>query len=69
MKKIRIDEKITVWQKLELAFSDDVDLSNDEKIKQALKEAPLKDIRLLCVFNETEEHLEYDIKSIEVIEE
>lgn len=65
MQKIRIDEKISIWQKLEITFNDDVDLSDNEKIMKALKEANFYDISVVNTYLETENHLEYDEKTIE----
>lgn len=65
MQKIRIDEKISIWQKLEITFNDDVDLSDNEKIMKALKDANFYDISVVNTYLETENHLEYDEKTIE----
>lgn len=65
MQKIRIDEKISIWQKVEITFNDDVDLSNNEEVMKAIKEANFYDISVVNTYLETENHLEYDEKTIE----
>lgn len=69
MKKIRIDEKVSVWQTLEVSFPDDVDLSTPEKVKQALNGTDWYDMSVINTYLETEEHLDYDYSTIEVIQE
>ena len=69
MKKIRIDEKVSVWQTLEVSFPDDVDLSTPEKVKQALNGTDWFDMSVKNTYLETEEHLDYDYSTIEVIQE
>ena len=69
MKKIRIDEKVSVWQTLEVSFPDDVDLSTPEKVKQALNGTDWYDMSVKNIYLETEEHLDYDYSTIEVIQE
>ena len=65
MQKIEIDEKISIWQRLEITFEDDVDLSTKEKIEEAIKSRNFYDVELKYTFDETENHLDYDFETIE----
>ena len=67
MQKIEVDEKISIWQRLEITFDDDIDLSTNEKIEKAIKSGCFFDIRLKYTFDETEDHLDYDFETIRKI--
>ncbi len=68
MQKIVIDEKISIWQKIEVAFSDSVDLSSKEKIEEALKTEDIWDISVIEPYYGTEQHLEYDVSELTEVE-
>ena len=67
MQKIEIDEKISVWQRVEITFTDDVDLSTDEKIREAIKSGDFWDIELKNTYDETENHLNFDFETVKKI--
>jgi hypothetical protein len=67
MQKIEIDEKISIWQRLEITFTDNVDLSTDEKIKEAIKSGDFWNIELKYTYDETENHLDYDFETVKKI--
>lgn len=64
MKKIRIDELVKVWQRVEYVFNDDVDLSSEEKIMNAIKNCEYYDCEVEDTYYDTEEHLDWDEKTI-----
>lgn len=64
MKKIRIDELVKVWQRVEYTFTDDVDLSSKEKIMSALENCEYWDCNEKDTYWDTEEHLQWDEKTI-----
>lgn len=67
MQKIEIDEKISIWQRLEITFTDNVDLSTDEKIKEAIQSGDFWNIELKHTYDETENHLDYDFETVKKI--
>lgn len=67
MQKIEIDEKISIWQRSEITFTDNVDLSTDEKIKEAIKSGDFWNIELKYTYDETENHLDYDFETVKKI--
>jgi hypothetical protein len=69
MKKIRIDEKISIWQVVEVTFPDDVNIHNKEEIAELLKLGKFDNIEFIDSFPETEYHQGFDFDTIEVIEE
>lgn len=70
MKKIRIDEKVTIWHIVEITFNDDeFDVNNKEQIAEALERGDFVDFETIDVFPETEEHICYDLDTIEIIKE
>jgi hypothetical protein len=68
VQKIVIDEKISIWQKIEVTFSDGVDLSSKEKIEEALNTADIWNISVIEPYYSTEQHLEYDIPELTEVE-
>lgn len=64
MQKIVIDEKVSIWQQIEVSFPDDVDLSSKEKIEEALNTEDIWDISVIEPYYETEQHLEYDVPEL-----
>lgn len=68
MQKIVIDEKISIWQKIEVTFSDSVDLSSKKKIEEALKTEDILDMSLIEPYFGTELHLEYDVPELTEVE-
>lgn len=64
MQKIVIDEKVSIWQKIEVFFPDDVDLSSKEKIEEALNPADVWEISVIEPYYDTEQHLEYDVPEL-----
>lgn len=64
MKKIRIDELVEVWQRVEFEFDDDVDLSSKEKIMSAIENCEYYGWNVEDVYYDTEEHLQWDEKTI-----
>lgn len=64
MQKIVIDEKVSIWQQIEVTFSDDIDLSSKEKIEKALNTADIWNISVIEPYYETEQHLEYDVPEL-----
>jgi hypothetical protein len=69
MKKIRIDEIISTWQTVEITFPDDVDIHNKEEIAELLRLGKFTNIEIIGIFPEIENHIDYDLDTIEVIEE
>lgn len=63
MKKLIVDERISVWQKVEIIFEDDVDLSSEEKIKKALETVEIKHTPtdLIETYWEDAKHLNFEI--------
>ena len=64
---IRIQEKISIWQILDFTFPDDVDISDIEHIKKAIKENLYTDLSTVEIFPETEEHIQYDYNTIQYL--
>lgn len=64
MQKIVIDEEVSIWQKIEVTFSDSVDLSSKKKIEEALNTADIWDISVIETYYDTEQHLEYDVPEL-----
>lgn len=69
MKKIRIDERISTWQTVEITFPDDVDIHNKEEIAELLRLGKFTNIEIIDILPEIENHIDYDLDTIEVIEE
>lgn len=67
MQKVVIDEKVTIWQRVTFTFDDDIDLSNKDLIMQAIENSDYYDMGLLDTYHETENHIEYDKDSIELL--
>ena len=66
-KVIRLDEKVSVWQRIELTFPDDVDIVDTTRIREAIKEDKFIDISYVDTYRETEEHIQYDFDNMEYL--
>ena len=66
-KIIRIHEKVSIWQILDFTFPDDVNISDIEHIKKAIKDDLYTDLCTIERFPETEDHIQYDYDTIQYL--
>ena len=66
-KRIRIHEKVSIWQILDFTFPDDVNISDIEHIKKAIKDDLYTDLSTIERFPETEDHIQYDYDTIQYL--
>ena len=66
-KTIKIHEKVSIWQILEIDFPDNIDISDIEHIKNAIKNNQFTEMYMIERFPETEEHIQYDYDTIEYL--
>jgi ABC-type ATPase with predicted acetyltransferase domain len=64
--KIQLDEKVSVWQRLEMI----VEAEDEQTLKKQIERQSLNIIEMVDVetFHDTEEFLEYDTEYLEITE-